>query len=560
MNLRSSHAVAAAALALVALLTPPVAVASWLRGGVAAPQVAAGLWLLKGALLGLAIAVWGAGRLALAGSPRLIPALPHSAESDQRWREDALALVLLLIALGLRLENLGRGLWYDEIQTLVEYARQPMGVIITTYDSQNQHLLYSLLARASFGLFGEGTAALRVPAVALGVASLWALYRFGRQVVGPREALLGVAVLTFSYHHVWFSQNARGYTGLLLFALVGTGALLRLLTDPGAGWSTAALYAGAMALAAYTHVTAVFISAAHALVLGVLWWRARRLTPKAGWPPALALGLSGLLTLVLYAPVLPQLSATLVGKNPEAAATRWQHPLWLLGEMVRGLARGVPGVGGWLALALAALVTATGLVSLARANRTLTALMVLPAVLTAGGIMALGHNLWPRFFFFSAGFAVLIAIRGAFVLGRAVSLRWGDRLATVAVSLGVLVSGVTVPSAWRPKQDYEGAARFVDDRRGPNDAVVTVDLTAYPYERLFQRPWLVVDSPGRLQEIEHSHPRTWVLYTFPIRLEAVQPEIWARLHTSYDTAAVYPGSVGDGAIVVMVSRSQPPAT
>ena len=40
----------------------------------------------------------------------------------------------------------------------------------------------------------------------------------------------------------------------------------------------------------------------------------------------------------------------------------------------------------------------------------------------------------------------------------------------------------------------------------------------------------------------------------------VQPEIWARLHTSYDTAAVYPGSVGDGAIVVMVSRSPPPAT
>ena len=83
-------------------------------------------------------------------------------------------------------------------------------------------------------------------------------------------------------------------------------------------------------------------------------------------------------------------------------------------EVLNGHADGLgPFIG------VAALVTATGLVSLARANRTLTALMVLPAVLTAGGIMALGHNLWPRFFFFSAGFAVLIAIRGAFVLGRA---------------------------------------------------------------------------------------------------------------------------------------------
>ena len=32
-------------------------------------------------------------------------------------------------------------------------------------------------------------------------------------------------------------------------------------------------------------------------------------------------------------------------------------------------------------------------------------------------------------------------------------------------------------------------------------------------------------------------------------------EIWSRLESRYDTAAVFPGSVGGGAIVVLVSRS-----
>jgi len=64
-----------------------------------------------------------------------------------------------------------------------------------------------------------------------------------------------------------------------------------------------------------------------------------------------------------------------------------------------------------------------------------------------------------------------------------------------------------------------------------------------------------VDNLAALEAAEGQHGRTWVLYTFPIRLAAVQPEIWSRLESRYDTAAVFPGSVGGGAIVVLVSRS-----
>ena len=81
-----------------------------------------------------------------------------------RARGTAWALVALLgIGLGLRLYHLGPGLWYDEIETLVEYVRSPLGRIITDYHSTNQHPLYSVLAHFSIATLGESGAALRAP-------------------------------------------------------------------------------------------------------------------------------------------------------------------------------------------------------------------------------------------------------------------------------------------------------------------------------------------------------------------------------------------------------------
>ena len=123
----------------------------------------------------------------------------------------------------------------------------------------------------------------------------------------------------------------------------------------------------------------------------------------------------------------------------------------------------------------------------------------------------------------------------------------------------VLGSAATVPRAWHAKQDYVGAAHFVNDARGASDAVVVVDLTRFPYQRYLGEPWNQVDNVDALQEIERRHAQTWVLYTFPIRLAVVHPEIWSRLQTNYRTAAIFPGTVGGGAIVVMVSRATEPA-
>jgi hypothetical protein len=180
--------------------------------------------------------------------------------------------------------------------------------------------------------------------------------------------------------------------------------------------------------------------------------------------------------------------------------------------------------------------------------------MVLPAVLTAAAAVVLSHNLWPRLFFFSAGFGVLIAIRGMFAISDALVPARASAIAAGLASTVVLLSALTVPRAWGPKQDFAGAAELVETSFGSNDAVVTVDLTNYPYREFLNRSWDSVASIEALRTIEQSHTRTWVLYTFPVRLSTVQPDIWHHLQTSYDTAAVFPGTVGGGSVVVMVTR------
>ena len=119
-------------------------------------------------------------------------------------------VLLLIISILARLYQLDSGIWLDEMTTYLTYARLPYAQIATTFKSENQHFLYSILAHASFSIFGESTWALRLPAVLFGVGSILGLYLFGRLVTQPLEALLACGLMAFSYHHLWFSQNRAG--------------------------------------------------------------------------------------------------------------------------------------------------------------------------------------------------------------------------------------------------------------------------------------------------------------------------------------------------------------
>jgi 4-amino-4-deoxy-L-arabinose transferase-like glycosyltransferase len=542
-----------AALALAGVLLPASSLVHFLRPapGALLDPLLAGADLFRAGLVVSGIAWIAASRLPGWRLPvRSVPPAPASR------RDLVLFAGLMAAAVALRLHELGAGLWYDEIVTYVKFAPLSWGEIVTDYSSQNQHILYTLLAHASFEAFGASAWTLRLPAALFGIGSIAALFLLGRRVTGVRETLLACGLLTFSYHHVWFSQNARGYSGMLFWTVLSSWLLVRALQETRpALWPA---YAAAAALGAYTHLTMVFVIAGHFLI----WALALVSRRLEAWPDrwsGLFLGFvpAGLLVLQLYALVLPQLFGGTLHQGTKSTVADWKSPVWTLVELVRGM--DVGALGGVVPVVALFAVLGLGLAGYRRDRPVVGQLLVIPAAVGGVLTMAMGHPLWPRFFFFTAGFGALVAVRAASVLGDAAARTAGRRPAGAAVGTGLAVAAMLLSAsslryAYLPKQDYRAAREWVEQQRRPADAVVTVGAAALPFDWLYHVDWTETNDPGEIRRIVAASDRTWLVYTLPLHLESVYPEVMETIRRDFVVERRFFGTLGDGVITVCRAR------
>ncbi|HNU06455.1 MAG TPA: glycosyltransferase family 39 protein [Pyrinomonadaceae bacterium] len=473
---------------------------------------------------------------------------------------------LTVVAVGLRLPNLNSDLWVDEVLTLVDYARKPLGEILTSFPNQNQHMLYSILARGAFGIFGESPWALRLPALIFGTGSIWALFALGRRIIGIKQALFASALMTVSYHHIWFSQNARGYTGLLFFALLATWLWFEALEKNEWRWWLA--YSAALTFGLYVHMTMAFVVAAHVSVYLIL-----RQFPKfggddvgeipperrAGIKPIAAWFLSLTAIVQLYSLALPEFFRTAL--HEESRNSEWTNPLWVITETLQNLSIGFAGI----AVVLAGIgFVFFGWIRIFSKNRRAALLMVLPAIFAGSSMLVLGHNLFPRFFFFSMGFGLLIVIHGLFEVPKvALSVLRVPRnrdfaadLAGVALSVLIIIASITtVPRNYAlPKQDFQGARKFVEAHRQPDEAIVAVSIAGTMYERYFAPHWPVAKTGADLKEFQAKNEKSWLVYTLSPEIRAFHPDMWQMIESDYEVVKVFPGTLNGGEIVVCRKR------
>jgi hypothetical protein len=265
----------------------------------------------------------------------------------------------------------------------------------------------------------------------------------------------------------------------------------------------------------------------------------------------------------LHAPVLPQLVEGTVGSERDGTTVEpWTNPIWTVVEFIQGIrisfASGVLGVG-------VVFVFGVGLFSYARTKPVLVALMLIPIIVGTAVTVGLGRYLRPRFFFFAVGFAALVAIRGTMSLGEAagdllrLSRARSAWIGTVLSAMLVLVSLVSIRSAYGPKQDFGGALAFVEGERESGDAIVTVGLATYPYERYYDVDWEKAETLDQLNAIRSRAVRTWVLYTLPVHLESMQPEIMVSIQREFELVKPFYGTLGGGTIFVCRSDAPPVA-
>ena len=185
-------------------------------------------------------------------------------------------IALVVLAAALRFPTLGlQSLWADEAFT-AEIAGASFGdVLDRVADTESTPPLHYLLTWAWTQVFGDSEWSLRALPALWGTLTVPAVFAAARGLFGSERAgLLAAALAATSPILVWYSQEARAYSLLVLLSAV---ALWALATRRHGIWSAAS----AAALA--THYFAVFVVVPQALWLA---WRRRTLAPLVA--PALA--------------------------------------------------------------------------------------------------------------------------------------------------------------------------------------------------------------------------------------------------------------------------------
>ncbi len=119
-----------------------------------------------------------------------------------------------------------QSLTIDEAFTYHLYLTKNLRTILTEYDANN-HVLYTLLAKLSVGIFGASEFAIRLPSLLGGALYFYAVYRVcwfffeGRWLF-----VLGVAALTLNPFVLDFLSAGRGYGLGLALWMIGLWCLL----------------------------------------------------------------------------------------------------------------------------------------------------------------------------------------------------------------------------------------------------------------------------------------------------------------------------------------------
>ena len=167
-----------------------------------------------------------------------------------------------MLGLVLRFWRLGEwSLWIDEAHTWRDATLPMVGDRGFFGSDRGQYPLAFLLVRGllSLGWIGSDEFGLRAPFAVVGALSVPALALAGRRIVGPTAAVAAAWLCAVHPWHLFWSQNARGYALMFLFAIVATNRLAAWAED--GRWRHLPAAAVAVVLGVLSHPTGALLPA-----------------------------------------------------------------------------------------------------------------------------------------------------------------------------------------------------------------------------------------------------------------------------------------------------------
>jgi mannosyltransferase len=178
-----------------------------------------------------------------------------------RHRNILLLAGILILALFLRFCELGtESIWLDEAESIRESAMAVPQIAQHT----NQPPFYFLVLRIWIDLFGTSEAALRSLSAIVGVLAVAVVFLVGRSLANQRVGLIGAFLASISLYLIYYAQDARAYSLLLLLSLSSYWFFIESLKKDRIWWYAA--YFVSTILMLYTHFYGLFIFFSQILV------------------------------------------------------------------------------------------------------------------------------------------------------------------------------------------------------------------------------------------------------------------------------------------------------
>ena len=437
-------------------------------------------------------------------------------ESKQlAWSRGWVLIMATLMTAGLllRLPLLKDGLWYDEIASFWYYGQFGPGPILGNMFTPANHTLQTLGSWISV-MIGDGSLepeVIRLPALFLGLATLWPLTALARDAFGRMPwVLLTAGLLLCAPIAILESTEARGYAFMLFFGAGGSALLVRYLTHGQI--ALLPFYAVVTTLGVWSHLVTIVVPLGHAVyLLGMLMWgdkvtheaRSRVLCGLS------AIAVSTLTTLTVLAPVLPDL----LSDSKSFSATRTDQPNLLGREGLNSLL-GLGGAWSTIGAITGLILSCAGCLAAVRDRAMRRPLLVtgMPILIAVILVSGLGTWIYARFLVFGLPFTIL-----AIAAGMRATWTW-SRPAGVAAMILLLCgwSGDLAIRYQTPRQPVrEIMAAVPDDGRDIGFMKVTdlgIILSWY------------VDDPSRIVELppldteDMADPEIgWIVIAYPSR-------------------------------------------
>lgn len=162
----------------------------------------------------------------------------RTGEGGGRLSRALLLAAITVAGAALRISTMDvRSFWLDET-TAVRQAAWSIPNLFERMSNNVHPPLFHVLLHYWMLAFGRSEVAVRAFPMVWGIAAIPLFYWLGRTVYDRRVGITASLIVALSPFFVWYSQEARMYTMMLVFALVSTGALWKALESGKARWWT----------------------------------------------------------------------------------------------------------------------------------------------------------------------------------------------------------------------------------------------------------------------------------------------------------------------------------